>query len=437
MVVLSPQAQSHTSAEAALEALELVRARTNALIAPIGDRDLERSPSPLMSPPVWDLGHIAAYEDLWISHRFGGRPLLRPELARVYDAFETPRSQRSRMWLLGREESEEYMRAVRARTVEVIDRDGVADGQIVEMVMQHECQHNETMLQTIELARLRDLAVPSPGTMSAVTAAHSGLELVEIPAGPFLLGAPSSRFSYDNERPRCLIEVDAFGIGRTAVTNGDWLEFVCAGGYWDRQWWSRQGWAWVQLEQLEHPGGWRAIGGELEEWRLDHWEPLDPRKPVVHISWFEADAFARVHGLRLPTEAEWEKAAVWDPHSGQTRDWPWADGRLGPEHANLVESGIRGTAPVGALPAGASTCGALGMIGDVWEWTASDFRGYSGFVAHPYREYSEVFFGPDYKVLRGGSWATSARVATPTFRNWDHPQRRQIFAGLRLAGDSC
>jgi gamma-glutamyl hercynylcysteine S-oxide synthase len=422
------------SVEAALEALEEVRARTSALIAPISNRDLERCHSPLMSPLVWDLGHIAAYEDLWIAQHVGDRPLLRPDLAGVYDAFETPRSQRTRVPLLRREECEAYMGAVRERTLKIIERIGTGDVHAVEMVIQHECQHTETMLQTIQLARLSDTSAPS--SMPPVGSDHTGLELVEVPAGPFLLGAPPGRFSYDNERPRHAEEVNAFMIGRTPVTNGDWLEFVRGGGYADPQWWSPEGWIWVGLERPRHPAGWRVSGASFEEWRLDDWEPLDPHKPVVHVSWFEADALARAHGLRLPTELEWEKAAVWDPGSGDTRDWPWAEGQPGAEHANLIERGLRGTAPVGAFPAGISSSGALGMIGDVWEWTASGFDGYPAFVAYPYREYSEVFFGSGYRVLRGGSWATSARVATPTFRNWDYPQRRQIFAGLRLANDA-
>ena len=184
------------------------------------------------------------------------------------------------------------------------------------------------------------------------------------------------------------------------------------------------------------PEGWaRGPTGEWRRWTLDGWAPLDPDEPVVHISWFEADAFATAHGARLPTEVEWEKAATWDQESGAARPYPWGDDPPDESRANL-DHGLLGPAPAGAYPDGASAYGVLGLLGDVWEWTASDFRGYEGFVAHPYREYSEVFFGTDYKVLRGGSWATRARVATPTFRNWDLPQRRQIFSGVRLAWDA-
>jgi iron(II)-dependent oxidoreductase len=162
--------------------------------------------------------------------------------------------------------------------------------------------------------------------------------------------------------------------------------------------------------------------------------PLDPDLPVMHVSWYEADAYARWRGVRLPTEAEWEKAASWDAEAGRKRRHPWGEEQATEELANLEQVAF-GPAPAGAYPEGAAPCSALGMEGDHWEWTASAFGGYPGFQAFPYREYSEVFFGGDYKVLRGGSWATRARVARTTFRNWDHPQRRQIFAGFRCARD--
>jgi iron(II)-dependent oxidoreductase len=410
-----------------------------------------------MSPLVWDLGHIAAYEDLWLAHRFGGLPLLHPELADLYDAFETPRSVRGEIELLTREPALEYLEQTRRRTLQVIARHGVGDGSLHEMVIQHEHQHNETMLQTLELARLDGVGPfeaqddrPAARGDGASTG-RGGLETVEVPAGPFALGAPDTRFSYDNERPRHPVQLAAFRIGRTPVTNASWLSFAEGGGYERREWWSDEGWAWKEQYDIERPGGWttaspaqratdtdaslRWRGEPVQEWRCGAWQPLHPDRPVVHVSWFEADAFARAHGVRLPTEAEWEKAATWDRATGATGDWPWGDAPPRGGRANLFENGCAGCATVDAHPEGAAACGALGMIGDVWEWTASEFDGYPGFAAHPYPQYSQVFFRSGYRSLRGGSWATSRRVATPTFRNWDLPIRRQIFAGLRIAED--
>ena len=195
-----------------------------------------------------------------------------------------------------------------------------------------------------------------------------------------------------------------------------------------------EGWAVVQVRgAAARPGGWTE--DLTREWRLGELVELHRARPVVHVSWYEAEAFARAHGRRLPTEAEWEKAASWDPSRRRRLAEPWGDELpVAGVHAN-VDQLSGGTAPVGSLPAGASPYGCEQVIGDVWEWTATEFEGYPGFRAHPYREYSEVFFGQGHRVLRGGSWATRSRVAAPTFRNWDLPQRRQIFAGVRLAAD--
>jgi iron(II)-dependent oxidoreductase len=435
----SPTAAIPEVAESAalVDGLTAARERTLELVGPVCAEDLERVHSKLMSPLVWDLGHIAAFEDLWLVHRYGGEPMLRGELAEVYDAFETPRAERGDLPYLRCEGAREYLAEVRERALALTERRGAGDGLLHELVIRHEGQHNETMLQTLGLARLRDYDprehVELPAR-SANGARYTGLELVDVPAGPFEMGAPAAGFAYDNERPRRRVDVPAFQMGRTPITNATFLNFVEGGGYERRELWSDEAWRWKEQYDITHPMQWTDDG---REWRIGGFEPLDPDKPVVHVSWFEADAFARAHGARLPTEAEWEKAATWDQATGATRRYPWGDDApVEQRHANVGQLGF-GVAPAGAYAEGAAPSGCLGMIGDVWEWTSSGFCGYPGFTAHPYREYSEVFFGDTYWVLRGGSWATAARVATPTFRNWDHPQRRQIFAGLRIARDAA
>ena len=364
-----------------LDAMQAARRRTLDLVGHLSTGQLERQIDPIMSPLVWDLAHIAAYEDLWLVHRFAGEPLLRPDLAAVYDAFETPRTVRGEIDLLDTAGAREYLDAVRARAVRALEQRG-ADPVIHEMVVRHELQHTETMRQAMELG---GVLAPGEPDLRPVAPDASGDEWVTVPAGPFLMGAGDDvAFAYDNERPAHAVDVGAFRIARRPVTNGTWMHFAEGGGYERREWWSDEGWAWKEDYDITHDRG-VATG--------------DPDAPACHVSWFEADAFARAHGARLPTEAEWEKAATWNQGTNGSR-------------------------------------GALAGVGQVWEWTSSAFRGYPGFVAHPYPEYSEVFFGDGYRVLRGGSWATARRVATATFRNWDLPQRRQIFSGVRLAKEA-
>ncbi|HET6506585.1 MAG TPA: SUMF1/EgtB/PvdO family nonheme iron enzyme [Baekduia sp.] len=351
------------------EDLAAARRRTLDLVAHLDRADVERQIAPIMSPLVWDLGHIAAYEDLWLVHRHAGLDLLRPDLAALYDAFETPRAVRGDLEILGLDEAVAYMAEVRARTLAALDRVG-PDPVIHEMVLRHELQHTETMRQAMSIAGLLPPGEPRLPSFGPGPAAD---EWLDVPAGTFGLGAPDGRFSYDNERPRHAVDLPAFSIARRPVTNGTWMRFVEGGGYERREWWSDEGWAWKEEYDITHHASVEAG---------------DEDAPACHVSWFEAEALARWVGARLPTEPEWEKARE-----------------------------------------------RLDGVGLVWEWTASEFGGYPGFVAHPYREYSEVFFDSEYRVLRGGSWATHPRVATTTFRNWDLPQRRQLFAGVRLARD--
>ncbi|HEV2980584.1 MAG TPA: SUMF1/EgtB/PvdO family nonheme iron enzyme [Solirubrobacteraceae bacterium] len=373
-----------------LAALAQARERTLALVAHLSDAQLENAYSPIMSPLVWDLAHIAAYEDLWLAQRLCGLELLRPDLAELYDAFETPRALRSEIEILGHADARAYMDEVRERVAQALSGHGVGDGVVCEMVVRHELQHTETMRQAMAIACLLPDGEPP---LNAMTGRNGW---VEIPRGSFLMGAGQEGFAYDNERPRHAVALEAFAIARRPVSNGAWLEFFADGGYDERRWWSQQGWEWrTDNDATPHP----AIAAG------------DPRAAACHVCFFEAEAFARAHGARLPAEAEWERAArgVGGDAGSQGR----ADAAVGPDGA----------------------AGALEATGQVWEWTRSAFGGYPGFRAHPYREYSEVFFGDGYRVLRGGSWATSPRVATVTFRNWDLPQRRQIFAGVRLARD--
>jgi iron(II)-dependent oxidoreductase len=301
------------------------------------------------------------------------------------------------------------------------------------MVAQHEQQHDETMLATHQLRRGAPvLAAPPPGPPPAD--AISLPAEVEVPAGPFLMGTSTEPWALDNERPAHQVEVGSFYLDTTPVTNARYLEFIADGGYDQERWWTPAGWDHRQRAGLTAPAFWERDGSQWLRRRFGIIEPVPSAEPVMHVCWYEADAFARWAGRRLPTEAEWEKAARFDPATGRSMRFPWGDEDPTPALANLGQRHLQ-PAAAGSYPAGAAPCGARQLIGDVWEWTASDLRPYPGFTAWPYREYSQVFFGPEYKVLRGGAFSADPVASRGTFRNWDYPVRRQIFAGLRTARD--
>jgi len=364
-------------------ALSEARERTLALVAPLDDEQLNTVYSPILSPLAWDLGHIANFEELWLVQTIGGREPLHGDLGRFYDAIENPRKIRGELPILRDSELRAYLADVRERALDVLEGVEIGaevedpllrEGFVYEMLLAHELQHNETMLQLLQLVDGYELPATVADERSSArnpgTSAPGEVGTVRVEAGEHEIGAPSYGFAYDNERPRQTVELSAFEIDRTPVTNGAYISFMEDTGAAPPLYWQEGEDGWIDTAR-----GRRA--------------PVDPTDPVVHVSWEQADAFARWAGKRLPTEFEWEAA-----------------------HERLDG------------------------LGHGWEWTSSDFLAYPGFEAFPYREYSEVFFGDDYKVLRGSSWATHARVARPSFRNWDLPQRNQIFSGIRCARDA-
>jgi len=382
--------------------LSEARARTLDLVAPLTDEQLNRVYSPLLSPLAWDLGHIANFEELWLVQRVGDREPLRGELGRLYNAIENPRVTRNELPILRGDELRAYMDGVRARTLHVLEdvdlddpsRPLLRDGFIYEMLIAHEHQHGETMLQLLQMVEDYEPVARNDGP--ELEPAAGGPEMVRIEGGSCEIGHNGGGFAYDNERGRHTVSLEPFWIDRTPVTNGAFAEFVADTGAEPPRYWEPDG-----------AGGWtRTVMGSTEK--------VDPQLPVIHVDHSQAEAFAGWAGKRLPTEQEWEAAAT-----GADR-----------ERANLDQISF-GCAAAGAYADGAAASGAVQMLGDVWEWTSSDFAPYPGFEPFPYPEYSEVFFGPRHKVLRGGSWATRRNVARITFRNWDLPERSQIFSGLR------
>ncbi|MBA2773205.1 MAG: ergothioneine biosynthesis protein EgtB [Nocardioidaceae bacterium] len=419
------------------EALARSRDRSIALTDAVDDDDLVRQHSKLMSPLVWDLAHVGNQEELWLVRDVGGRDPVRADIDELYDAFKHARSDRPALPLLEPAEARTYLHQVRDKVLDVLDHTQLEGRTLVDnafafgMIAQHEQQHDETMLATHQL-RIGEpvLHAPPPPPGAALPAAE-----VLVPAGRFTMGTSTEPWALDNERPAHTVDVPAFFVDTAPVSNGDYLRFLESGGYDDERWWSAEGWRLIRDHAIHAPRFWEHDGDRWERLRFGVREPLNPREPVVHVSFHEAEAYAAWAGRRLPTEVEWEKAARHDPASGRSRRYPWGDDDPTVEHANLGQRHLQ-PAEVGAYPAGASPLGVHQLIGDVWEWTSSGFHGYPGFTVFPYAEYSQVFFGADYKVLRGGSFGTDAVTCRGTFRNWDYPIRRQIFAGFRCARDA-
>lgn len=410
------------------------RARTLRLVD-FDDAELCRQYDPLMSPLVWDLTHIAQQEEFWLLR--GGdtrRPgMLPPAVDGLYDAFRHSRAARAHLPLLSPQRARCYGRIVRSAALDALDalpQDG--DSFAYAMVVSHENQHGETMLQALNLRPGAPL-LPDPGALPPGRPGVAGTSVL-VPGGPFVLGvdAATEPYSLDNERPAHLVDLPAFRIGRVPVTNGEWRQFVDDGGYRDPRWWSERGWEHRLSAGLTAPRFWSSDGATRI--RFGRLEDLPADEPVQHVTYFEAEAYAAWAGARLPTEAEWEKACAWDPATGSRRRYPWGQRPPSEALANLGGTALR-PASVGAYPAGASAYGAEQMLGDVWEWTTSPLRPWPGFVPMIYERYSQPFFAGDYRVLRGGSWAVEPGILRPSFRNWDHPYRRQIFCGVRLAWD--
>ncbi len=427
-----PSARPVLAADVA-RGLDQARARTQTLTA-FDEPELTRQHSPLMSPLVWDLAHIGQQEDLWLLR--GGdaarQGILPCRIEQLYDAFEHPRAARVSLPLLTPTEARSFISDVRGRVFDALDHLEEYGSTLFPyaMVEQHEQQHVETMLATHQL---RDGA-PLLGTGAELPPGRLlPDDSVLVPAGECVLGVDGEDepWSLDNERPAHVVDVPAFRIARVPVTNAEWQRFIEAGGYHEPGWWSARGWRHRVEAGLDRPLFWSADGSRR---RFGVVEDVPADEPVQHVCFFEAEAYAAWAGARLPTEQEWEKACTWDPVAARRRRWPWGDEPRTPERANLDGAALR-PAPVGAYAAGASAYGMEQAIGDVWEWTSSRFEPWPGFAPMLYDTYSAPFFGGDYRVLRGGSWAVGGNTIRPSFRNWDHPVRRQIFSGLRLAWD--
>ncbi len=365
---------------------------------------------PDFSPIGWHLGHIAFTEAYWILEYLGGFPTLFGEYKRLFAADGLPKAQRQNLPSPGF--IRDYLNLVRDRVLDYLNKAPVEQQErLWRWLIQHESQHGETIEIILHL-----LGVRTPQKQFDLPPAVP--QMVKIPEGEFWLGNEDIS-AQDNERPRNLVYVDSYNLDQYPVTCAQYHQFITAGGYDQPHWWSESGWLWKQSHAITQPLYWQE-------------SLINSYYPVYGVSYYEAQAYARFLGKRLPTEIEWEKAARWNPQTQQQSPYPWGEQLPDPSRCNY-HLNLRQPTPVNAYPLGKSSTGCYDLLGNVWEWTDSDFVGYPGFVSYPYQGYSQTYFDGQHKVLRGGSWATRSWALRSSFRNWYYPSVRQILAGFRCA----
>jgi iron(II)-dependent oxidoreductase len=417
------------------------RARTLEIFDLAGERDLHESPGFGFRPIIWHMAHIGVFEGYWLLQKLAGESSLDERYDSIFDPIRTPRE--SSKNLPTRREMESYLERVRASAWRVLERTEfreedplLKDAYLFHLVLQHEYQHQETLAYLFHLLDPGKKKRPVTNTERTEESESLSSEMVLVPEGSFRMGAVWEDFAYDNELPVREVYVPAFKMDKYLVTNAEYARFVEEGGYQRREFWSEEGWAYLEREGWAHPLYWTRDGEGWRERTMFEDARLKPHHPVTGVSWYEAEAYARFVGKRLPTEAEWEKAASWDDE--KKRRLRFAFGDSVPSERQVANFDFRfwGTTPVNSFPEGASPYGCFDMTGNVWEWTSDHFEGYEGFKAFPYPEYSEEWFDGDHRVLRGGSWATAVPVLRTSFRNFFRRHFRIAFAGLRCAADA-
>jgi len=421
------------------------RQRTLDLVADFSDEQMIGPLLPIVNPPLWEIGHVAWFQERWVlRHLRKQMPIIEGGDV-LYNSADVTHDSRWELRLPSREKTLDYMQLVLDRVNDALSSKDPSEEEKYFLLLTtfHEGMHDEALTYTRQT-----LAYPPPRWDSA-SAAKTGTEIkggplpgdVEIPGGTFMLGATENTpFVFDNEKWAHQVLLKPFRIARAPVTNGEYAAFVEDGGYRRDEFWSKESRqnpdSTSASERVEHPMYWqRGSGGRWLRRRYNELVPLGEHLPVLHVNWYEAEAYCNWAGRRLPTEAEWEIAASAEPTrdgrkmAGPKRRFPWGDDPPSSDRANL-DWRTGGCVEVGALPAGDSAFGCRQMIGNVWEWTATEFQPYPGFVIDPYKEYSKPWFGT-HKVLRGGCWTTRSFLIRNTWRNFYTPDRRDVWAGFR------
>ena len=440
MVIKEKDVSLTTTGKELIDALLDTRQRELELMEDLSSEQLSGPRIRNVEPPLWELGHVGWFQDRWVLQHIDKQKPVSKRANSLYDSFNIPNSERFELYFPDIEETKEYIQDVLDRIIQRLEGREPTEEEIYfyRLSTNHEDMHTET------LHHIRQTCGYSAPSLSLEKESDAALTIdpdyeshdVEIPEGTYQLGGTKgTHFVFDNEKWAHPVQINPFEISSTPVTFGQYMKFVDEGGYGDRSLWSDEGLAWLEKSQQTQPVFWKK-DGENWVWRwFDKWLPTNSHHPMIHVNWYEANAYSAWAGRRLPSEAEWELAASSEPSSNGNsftetkRMYPWGDHQPTNGLANL-DSRAMGLVDVRAYSAGDSAFGVRQMIGNVWEWTADTFEAFPGYVIDPYETYSEPSFGQQ-KVLRGGCWATRSRVIRNTFRNFYTPDRNNIFAGFR------
>ena len=391
------------------------REKTFQLVEDLTDEQMMGPKLEMVNPLLWEIGHASYFQEFWVLRRNDEDSLI-PNADKIYDSIHIPHEARWDLPLLSRTKIYQYLQDVRDKVLEILESSRITEEDIFHIVYSifHEDMHTEAFTYTRQTLGLSH-PFNKKNNSNFDDDNNTEYEDVEIKGGEYLLGgSKSTPFLFDNEKWKHPVNLKTFSISSTSITQKEFLEFVENEGYSNPEFWTDAGWKWRSKKNAEHPVYWKK--DEYGNWNkrvFDQWRPLELDHPVIHINWYEADAYCNWVGRRLPSEAEWEMASSGTKNSSSNLDW---------RNGNTI--------PVNALQDSENKFGCRQMQGNVWEWTATDFHPYPGFTPDPYDEYSRPLFYQT-KVLRGGCWATRSRLIRNTYRNYYTPDRRDVFAGFR------
>lgn len=433
-------AANHARKTALRSAMHEAREKTLWLLDQTPEAYLKLRVHDFYSPIGWHFGHIGMTEEAWTLCQAMRKKPLDSALSFLFANLpENPKD--DRVHLPTRAEITAYLHATRSASLEALDEADIDpaeaaanpllhDGYAWDFALQHECQHQETIAELLQLIR-RSEGVPTDFPALTAFGPPAATQMMPIPGGSFRMGS-NSRHGYDNERCEHEVNLLPFSLDRLPVTAAQWVQFMNQDGYLREELWSSEGWEWRTAQSVSMPEYWVRSGDGYAQFCATGLRAIRPNEPANSLSWFEADAYARWIGKRLPTEVEWEFAAAWDPDSAKVRKFPWGDSAPSPDLACFGLNEWHAQSP-GSRNRGASAFGVLDMAGSVWEWTSTPFLPYPGFEPYPYDGYSKEHMDGHHFVCRGGSWATSAQILRCSFRNWYVPGYRQGLLGLRCA----